>query len=64
MKNLDIRIMVNESKLRYQDIAQEMGISRVWLSNLMKRDLTPTNKIRIMTAIERLTAEKRGEQDV
>ena len=63
MKNLDIRIMVNESKLRYQDIAQEMGISRVWLSNLMKRDLTPANKIRIMAAIERLTAERSTTRD-
>ena len=63
MKNLDIRIMVNESKLRYQDIAQEMGISRVWLSNLMKRDLTPANKIRIMAAIERLNAERSTTRD-
>lgn len=54
MRNLDIRIMVSESGLRYIDIAKQMGISRVWLSNLMRYDLTPENRNKILKAIREL----------
>lgn len=54
MRNLDIRVMVSESGLKYTDIAKKMGISRVWLSNIMRYDLTPENHDRIMKAIREL----------
>ena len=57
IKNLDIRIMVSESGLLYQDIAERMGISRVWLSKLMGRDLAPENRERILRAIMELRGE-------
>ena len=59
MRNLDIRVMVSESGLRYIDIAKQMGISRVWLSNLMRYDLTTENREKILKAIREL----RGERD-
>ena len=59
MRNLDIRVMVSESGLLYQDIAKQMGISRVWLSNLMRYDLSPENREKILRAIREL----RGETD-
>lgn len=55
MKNLDIRMIVSEKGLKYKDIADEMNVSRQWLSLLMGKDLTIDNKVRIMEAIERLT---------
>ena len=55
MKNLDIRMIVSEKGLKYKDIADEMNVSRQWLSLLMGKDLTVDNKVRIMGAIERLT---------
>lgn len=55
MNNLDIRLLVKEKGLFYIDIARAMGVSREWLSRLMRTELTPSNKIRILTAIERLT---------
>lgn len=58
MKNLDIRLEVSESGLKYKDIAEKMGISRVYLSTLMRYDLSPANHERIMKAIREL---KRGE---
>lgn len=58
MNNLDIRIMVSESGLKYTEIAQQMGISRVWLSNLMRYDLTPENRNKILRAINELRGEK------
>ena len=57
MRNLDIRVMVSESGLRYTDIAKQMGISRVWLSNLMRYDLTTENREKILKAIRDLKGE-------
>lgn len=58
MRNLDIRVMVSESGLKYTDIARKMGISRVWLSNLMRYDLTKENREKILKAIREL---KKGQ---
>lgn len=54
MRNLDIRIEVSESGLKYKQIAEKMGISPRWLSNIMRYDLTPENHDRIMKAIREL----------
>ena len=58
VRNLDIRVMVSESGLRYIDIAKQMGISRVWLSNLMRYDLTTENREKILKAIRELKGER------
>ena len=58
MRNLDIRVMVSESGLKYTEIAKHMGISRVWLSNLMRYDLTTENREKILRAIRELKGEK------
>lgn len=57
VRNLDIRVMVSESGLRYTDIAKQMGISRVWLSNLMRYELTTENREKILRAIRELKGE-------
>ena len=61
MKNLDIRILVSENRLTYKDIADEMNISREWLSRLMRNDLSVKNRVRILQAIGRLM--KGADQD-
>ena len=58
MKNLDIRVLVSEKKLRFTEIAAQMGISANWLSTLMRYELTDRNRARILTAIEVLTRER------
>jgi predicted DNA-binding protein (UPF0251 family) len=57
VRNIDIRVMVSESGLRYTEIAKQMGISRVWLSNLMRYDLTTDNREKILRAIRELKGE-------
>lgn len=57
MRNLDIRVMVSESGLKYTEIAKHMGISRVWLSNLMRYELTTENREKILRAIRELKGE-------
>ena len=64
MKNLDIRLMISDKGLKYKDIADEMNISAEWLSRLMRYDLTLENKVRILSAIERLTHEAVDERKV
>ena len=54
MRNLDIRVMVSESGLKYTDIARQIGISRQYLSLLMRYDLTPENRNKILKAIREL----------
>lgn len=58
MRNIDVRVIVSESGLTYKRIAEQMGVSRGWLSNLMRYDLTPANRERIMKAIRDLSKEQ------
>ena len=62
MKNIDVRIIVDESGLTYIDIAKQMGISRVWLSNLMRHDLTMENREKILKAIKELEKKKKEKE--
>lgn len=64
MENLDVRVMVMSSGLTYKEIAQEIGISRYYLSRIMRKRLSPENKIRIMTAIDRLKAREAQDSDI
>ena len=57
MKNIDIRVMVSDSGLKYQAIAAEMGISPEWLSTIMRKELSEENKDRILQAIRKLKGE-------
>ena len=54
MKNLDVRVIVTESGLKYKDIADQIGISRIWLSPLMRYDLSAENRERILRAVKEL----------
>lgn len=57
MKNLEIRQMVSECGLKYRDVAREIGISPEWLSRLLRNELSPGNRERILRAIEELEKE-------
>jgi hypothetical protein len=54
VRNVDIIIMVSELRLRYIDIAKQMGISRQYLSLLMRYELSPENRERVLRAIREL----------
>ena len=51
MANMEIRMLVSALGLKYKDIAKQMGISRVWLSKMMRYELSEENKDRVMKAI-------------
>lgn len=58
MNNLDIRLMVAESGIKYKDIAKKIGISATYLSTLMRYELTPVMRDRIVRAIEELKDDR------
>lgn len=64
MENIDIRLLVADSGLTYKAIAEELGIHRGSLSRLMRKQLSPKNRVRILTAIDRLKAREAKESDV
>ena len=61
MKNLDIRMLVSDHGLKYKDVADEMNITPEWLSRLLRNNLTPENKIRILKAIRQLQTSDSGK---
>ena len=63
MKNLDIRITVADKGLTYRQIAEVMGVTPVYLSRLMAKELKPAMRMRILNAIDELerVAEKKGQ---
>lgn len=64
VENIDIRLLVADSGLTYKAIAEELGIHRGSLSRLMRKQLSPKNRVRILTAIDRLKAREAKESDV
>lgn len=54
MKNLDVRLLVEDSKISYRRIADHLKITPQWLSKLMRDDLSPGNRLRILSALEEL----------
>lgn len=64
MENIDIRLLVADSGLTYKAIAEELGIHRGSLSRLMRKQLSPQNRVRIITAIDRIKAREAEDSDV
>ena len=62
MENVDIRLLVSDSGLTYKAIAKEIGIHRGSLSRLMRTQLSPENRIRILTAIDQIKAREAGRK--
>ena len=54
LNNLDVRLFVEQQGVTYKQIAKEIGISQEWMSRLMRKDLSPGDKLRILKAVQRL----------
>lgn len=62
MRNIEIRVLIDQSGLKYKSIAEKMGISASWLSTLMRRDLSLENRDKILSALEELRGCERDEE--
>lgn len=58
MENIDIRIIISDSKVHYKEIAKIMKVCPEHLSRLMAEPLSMKNKLRIIEAIELAKKEK------
>lgn len=58
MKNLDIRMIVTASEIKYKDIAAEMNITKQYLSYMMANDISLSKREKILKAIEHINSKK------
>ena len=63
MVNEDVRVMVFKSGIQYKDIAKKMGITNLWLCQLMKKPLSLYNRIRIIDALAQLQNDQEDVAD-
>ena len=63
MNNLDIRLIVDNSKLTYRQIAKQIGITPEYLSGRMSKPLEQKMRERILTAIHDLTVSRETSQE-
>lgn len=54
MNNLDVRIFIKDSGLLFKEVAEQMGVSRVYLSRVLKNELKPEMRDRILKAVNEL----------
>ena len=58
--NLDIRAAMAKSDLRQYQVAAALGISESRYSSKLRRELPSEEKVKILGAIEQLSAAERG----
>jgi len=58
-KNIDIRIAIEVSKLKYWEIAQSLGMTDGMFSKLLRFELSSEKKHEILKIIERLKREEK-----
>ena len=62
--NMDIREKIVKERLFHKDIAKQMGVSQEYFCRLMASELSETNRIRILNAIEALKADADSEAEL
>ena len=53
-RNQDVRAAIDRAGLRYWWVAEELGIACGTLSNRLRRELAPEEKLEVLTAVKRL----------
>ena len=59
LRNQEIRAAIDGAGLRYWWVAEELGVASGTLSNRLRRELPPEEKLDILAAVKRL-AERLG----
>lgn len=58
MKNLDIRLLVDEKGIYYKDIAAVLGLHHTSISRMMSKELKPKQREKILYAISCIEARR------
>ena len=62
LNNLDIRIMVSKSGFSHKAVAREIGVTPSYFSQLLRQEIKPVMRARIIEDIERMREEEDGEK--
>ena len=54
LNNMEIRLLIEQRRLRYDEVAKELGIHQCTLSHWLQTELTPDKKEVILEAIKRI----------
>jgi DNA-binding LacI/PurR family transcriptional regulator len=54
VKNIDVRLFIQSTGLKYKEVAEQMGVTNVYLSRVLKEDLKPEMRNRIIKAVNEL----------
>lgn len=55
--NIEVRVQMMENGITQYDLAKELSITPSWVSRLLRKSLSPKDRKRIMSAIEKLSKE-------
>ena len=54
MKNIELRKLINDKRIKFYEIASEIGIAPTTFTIWMRDELTEDNKKKVMNAIDSL----------
>lgn len=60
MENLDIRLMIDASGLKFNKVAEKMGVSDDWFYAAMRTPLSPANRERVLKALREMGVQERN----
>ena len=58
MKNIELRNLIVEKRIKFYEIAREVGIAPTTFTIWMRDELSNEKKTKVMNAIEALTKQK------
>lgn len=59
MANLDIKILLQANNIKQYEVAERMGVSEPYISQILRRELKGTLRERVITTIETMISERR-----
>lgn len=57
--NIEVRVQMMEHGITQYDLAKELSVTPSWVSRLLRSNLSPKDRMRIMSAIEKLLKEEK-----
>ena len=62
MANMEIRYLMAQNRLKQYEVAEKAGYSECYFSRIMRKELKPEVREKVMQAINDLSEEWKGEQ--
>lgn len=61
MANIDIRILLQANNIKQYELAEKMDVTESCISKLMRRELKPEQREKVINVIETLIAERNAK---